>query len=168
MVYCLSCAGLLPFTAGWNCAERITFLKPLFFYLWSTKHENAVCAFDTSDCQEALAQTSPDAYLLGEINKIKALDNHTHVPKVLAAGEKDDDFDALPCGNNLEPSADPNMARPDNPLFLAAWQKLYGYKYSDRDPAHVRELLETKQRVAREQGDTSLHGCWINSASNTC
>ena len=32
-----------------------------------------------------LAQTSPDAYLLGEINKIKALDNHTHVPKVLAA-----------------------------------------------------------------------------------
>src|SRR2546422_2582965 len=100
-----------------------------------------------------LAQTSPDAYLLGEINKIKALDNHTHVPKVLAAGEKDDDFDALPCGNNLEPSADPNMARPDNPLFLAAWQKLYGYKYSDRDPAHVRELLETKQRVARELGD---------------
>ena len=100
-----------------------------------------------------LAQTSPDAYLLGEINKIKALDNHTHVPKVLAAGEKDDDFDALPCGNNLEASADPNMARPDNPLFLAAWQKLYGYKYSNRDPAHVRELLETKQRVAREQGD---------------
>ena len=100
-----------------------------------------------------LAQTSPDAYVLGEINKIKALDNHTHVPKVLAAGEKDDDFDALPCGNNLEPSADPNMARSDNPLFLAAWQKLYGYKHSDRDPAHVRELLETKQRVAREQGD---------------
>jgi uncharacterized protein len=99
-----------------------------------------------------LAQNSPDASLLDEINKIKAVDNHTHIPKVVSAGEKDDDYDALPC-YLLEPSPDPLMARVENPLYLQAWQKLYGYKYSDRDPAHIRELIETKQRLAREQGD---------------
>ena len=98
------------------------------------------------------AQNSPDASLLEEINKIKAVDNHTHIPKVVSAGEKDDDYDALPC-YLLEPSPDPLMARVENPLYLQAWQKLYGYKYSDRDPAHIRELIETKQRVAGEQGD---------------
>src|SRR5438309_3770958 len=99
-----------------------------------------------------LAQDSPDPNLLVEINRIKAVDNHTHVPKVVSAGEKDDEFDALPC-DPLDPSDVPTMARADNPLFLKAWQKLYGYKYNDRDAAHVRELLETKQRIAREQGD---------------
>jgi predicted TIM-barrel fold metal-dependent hydrolase len=99
------------------------------------------------------AQTSPDPYLLSEINKIRALDNHTHVPKLVGPGEKDDEYDALPCGGYLEPNDDPAMARPDNPLFLEAWQKIYGYKYNDKAPEHVRELLETKQRVAREQGD---------------
>ena len=98
------------------------------------------------------AQNSPDASLLEEINKIKAVDNHTHIPKVVSAGEKDDDYDALPC-YLLEPSPDPLMARVESPLYLQAWQKLYGYKYSDRDPAHIRELIETKQRVAGEQGD---------------
>ncbi len=100
-----------------------------------------------------LPQTSPDPALMAEINKIRTVDNHTHVPKVVGPGEKDDDFDALPCSGYLEPSDDPAMARPDNPLFLEAWRKLYGYKYNDKSPAHVQELLETKQRVAREQGD---------------
>jgi predicted TIM-barrel fold metal-dependent hydrolase len=99
------------------------------------------------------AQTSPDPYLLSEINKIRALDNHTHVPKLVGPGEKDDEYDALPCGGYLEPNDDPAMARSDNPLFLEAWQKIYRYKYNDKAPEHVRELLETKQRVAREQGD---------------
>src|SRR2546422_11243652 len=73
---------------------------------------------------EHLPQTSPDPALMAEINKIKTVDNHTHVPKVVGPGEKDDDFDALPCSGYLEPSDDPAMARPDNPLFLEAWQKI--------------------------------------------
>ena len=44
----------------------------------------------------ARAQTA-DPQLLQEINKIKAIDNHSHPPKLVSAGEKDDDFDALPC-----------------------------------------------------------------------
>jgi uncharacterized protein len=99
------------------------------------------------------AQIAPDPQILAEVEKIKAVDNHTHVPKVVGPGEKDDDYDALPCSGYLEPSEDPLMARPDNPLFLQAWQKLYGYKYNDRDAAHVRELLAVKRRVAQEQGD---------------
>ncbi len=99
-----------------------------------------------------LAQDSPSSTLLAEINKIKAVDNHTHVPRVVSAGEKDDEFDALPC-DPLEPSGIATMGRPDNPLFLQAWQKLFDYKYSDKNSEHVRELLEVKQRIAREQGD---------------
>ena len=101
----------------------------------------------------ASAQTAPDPALLAEINKIKAVDNHTHVPKVVGPGEKDTESDALPCGGYVDPSDDPVMARPDNPLFLEAWQKLYGYKYHDKSPEHVRELLATKQKIAQQMGD---------------
>jgi uncharacterized protein len=100
----------------------------------------------------AQTQVSPDPQILAEVNEIKAVDNHTHVPKVIAAGEKDEEFDALPC-DPLEPTDVPTMARPENPKYLQAWQKLYGYKYNDRDPSHVRELLEAKRRVAQQQGD---------------
>ena len=59
------------------------------------------------------AQTA-DPQLLAEINKIKAIDNHSHPPKLVAAGEKDDDFDALPC-DPLEPSDPTTVSRPENP-----------------------------------------------------
>jgi uncharacterized protein len=98
------------------------------------------------------AQIAPDPEIMSEVNRIKAVDNHTHVVKVVGPGEKDDDFDALPC-DPLEPSDASLMSLPDNPKFLQAWQKLYGYKYNDKDPAHIRELLDTKRRIAQEQGD---------------
>jgi uncharacterized protein len=86
-----------------------------------------------------------------EIDRIQALDNHTHVPKVVGPGEKDDDYDALPCSGFLEPSDDPAQARPDNPLFLEAWHNLYGYRYNDKQPEHLQELRQTIERVRREQ-----------------
>src|SRR5499427_11124775 len=89
----------------------------------------------------AHAQT-PDPQLLAEINKIKAIDNHSHPPKLTAPGEKDDDMDALPC-DPLEPSDPTTISRPQNPQYLAAWKALYGYRYNDKSPEHVRELLET-------------------------
>jgi hypothetical protein len=107
----------------------------------------------------AFTQISPDPYLLAEINKIQALDNHTHVPRVVGAGEKDEEYDALPCTGYIEPSDDPAMARPDNPLFLEAWKKLYGYKYDDKSPEHVRELLEAKRKVKQEEGDK--YPAWV-------
>jgi predicted TIM-barrel fold metal-dependent hydrolase len=101
--------------------------------------------------QPALAQT-PDAQLLAAINKIRAIDNHSHPPKLVGSGEKDDDFDALPC-DPLEPSDPTTISRPENPQYLAAWKALYGYRYNDRTPAHIRELLQTKQKILEQQGD---------------
>ncbi len=104
------------------------------------------------------AQNSPNTSLLSEIEKIQAVDNHTHIPKVVGTGEKDDDYDALPC-YLLEPSTDATMGRADNPLYLEAWQKLYGYRYNDRSPEHVSELVATKQKIAQEQGDR--YPAWV-------
>jgi hypothetical protein len=106
----------------------------------------------------AFAQSSPDPELLAAIDRIKAVDNHTHVAKVVGPGEKDDDYDALPC-YLLQPSPDPAMGRADNPLFLAAWQKLYGYKYSDGSAEHLGELLAGKERIKREQG--GRYPAWV-------
>ena len=106
----------------------------------------------------ALAQISSDRDLLAEINRIKAVDNHTHVEKVVGPGEKDDDYDALPC-YLLPPSPDPAMTRPDNPLFLEAWQNLYGYGHSDLSAEHLRELLGGKGHIESEQGDH--YPAWI-------
>ena len=97
------------------------------------------------------AQT-PDPDLMAAINKIKAIDNHSHPPKLVAPGEKDDDFDALPC-DPLEPSEPTTIGRPENPQFLAAWKALYGYRYNDMNPEHVRELLEKKKEVRQREGD---------------
>jgi uncharacterized protein len=99
----------------------------------------------------ARAQTA-DPQLLEEINKIKAIDNHSHPPKLVSPGEKDDDFDALPC-DPLEPSEPTTVSRPQNPQFLAAWKALYGYPYNDMQPEHVKELLARKQKILEEQGD---------------
>ena len=101
--------------------------------------------------QSALSQVA-DPQLLAAINRIKAIDNHSHPPKLVGAGEKDDDFDALPC-DPLEPSDPTTISRPENPQYLAAWKALYGYRYNDRAPGHVRELLQAKQKVMQQQGD---------------
>ena len=100
----------------------------------------------------ALRAQTADPQLLAEINKIKAIDNHSHPPKLVAPGEKDDDFDALPC-DPLEPSEPTTISRPENPQYLAAWKALYNYPYDDRSPEHVRELMAAKQKVMQEQGD---------------
>lgn len=97
------------------------------------------------------AQTA-DPQLLGEINKIKAIDNHSHTPKLVSPGEKDDEFDALPC-DPLEPNDPTTISRPENPQYLAAWKALYGYPYNDRSPEHLRVLLEAKKKVRQQQGD---------------
>jgi uncharacterized protein len=98
-------------------------------------------------------QVKADPDLLVEIDKIKAVDNHTHVSKVIGPGESDRDFDALPC-DVIEGGADTLAARTDNPQFLEAWQKLYGYKHNDRERAHVQELIAARNQVMREQGDS--------------
>jgi hypothetical protein len=105
-----------------------------------------------------LAAQQPDPALLSAIRAIRAIDNHSHPPAVTARGEKDDEFDALPC-DPLEPTNPALSSRPDNPRFLAAWRALYGYAYNDADSAHLRVLAAAKQRVKATQGDK--YPAWV-------
>jgi predicted TIM-barrel fold metal-dependent hydrolase len=100
-----------------------------------------------------------DPALLSEINRIRAVDNHAHVPKVVAEGERaDEEFDALPCPPEPDAVAFAR-ALPSNPEFVAAWRALYGYDHSDMGEAHVRELVERKRRVRRDEGDR--YPAWV-------
>jgi uncharacterized protein len=98
------------------------------------------------------AQKTPDPALMQQIEQIRAIDNHAHPPKLVSAGEKDDDFDALPC-DPLEPTAAGLMTRPENPQYLAAWKALWGYRYDDRAPAHVQKVVAAKSRARAAHGD---------------
>jgi len=101
----------------------------------------------------ASVQTTADKQLSDAIEKIKAIDNHAHPLRYVAAGEKpDDEFDALPL-DAIGPIPLPVRLNPGNLEFVNAWRDLYGYKHDDMSGAHVSELLQTKQRVANEQGE---------------
>jgi len=117
----------------------------------------AICLVALLAVGRAGAQ-QPDPGLSSAIRAIKAIDNHSHPPALTAAGQKDDDFDALPC-DPLEPTEPALTTRPDNPRYIAAWKALYGYRYNDADSAHVRELLAAKQRVKTAQGDR--YPAWV-------
>jgi len=98
-------------------------------------------------------QLAPDPGLLREINQIKAIDNHAHPPALDGPqGKKDQDYDALPC-DPLEPTEAGMMFREDNPVYIKAWQTMFGYKYDDFKPEHVKELLAAKERVKQREGD---------------
>src|SRR5580765_7040282 len=89
------------------------------------------------------AQT-PDPGLLAEAMRIKVIDNHSHPPKLVGPGEKDDDFDALPCDpiSQMDP---PFQTRPENPRILKAWKALWAYPYNDNSPEHVKAVIAAKQ-----------------------
>src|SRR5882762_1300504 len=100
------------------------------------------------------AQTRPDADLLNEISKIKAIDNHAHPLKYVAPGEKpDEEFDALPL-DAIVPFPLPVRLNPSNAEFIRAWHDLYSYSYQDMSAAHIAELMKTKQRIIGERGDS--------------
>ena len=100
----------------------------------------------------------PDPALLAAIRGIRAIDNHSHPPALVAAGQKDDDFDALPC-DPLEPTNPTISGRPGNPRFIAAWKAMFGYKYNDADSAHVRDLIAAKQRMKTAKGNN--YPAWV-------
>ncbi len=99
-----------------------------------------------------------DPALLAQIRRIRAIDNHSHPPKLVSAGEKDDEFDALPC-DPLEPTQAGLLTRPENPQYIAAWKDLWGYRYNDLDSAHVRTVLAAKDRAHAVQGDA--YNSWL-------
>ena len=111
----------------------------------------------------AFAQNTPDAGLWAEIQKIPAIDDHTHVMKVTGPGEKDTEFDALPC--EVEAWDLPVFLRPDRPEVVSAWKALYGYKYNDQSPEHVKELVSAREKLMQQQGDE--FPTWVLDHINT-
>jgi predicted TIM-barrel fold metal-dependent hydrolase len=96
----------------------------------------------------AVAQVDPA--LAKVIQDTRAIDNHAHPQRYVAEGQKpDDEFDALPC-DTLEQAPGAARTRPNNPEWMGAWRTLYGYKYSDMTPDHVKELVAAKQSAVRE------------------
>ncbi len=51
----------------------------------------------------SFGQEQPDASLLAEVMKIKAVDNHTHVPRIDRSGENDEEYDACHAGPTSSP-----------------------------------------------------------------
>ena len=101
----------------------------------------------------AYSQSGVDRDLLNDINKIKAIDNHAHPVKYVAAGEPaDTEFDALPL-DAIPPFPLPVRLFPSNPEFIRAWHDLYRYSHDDMSEAHVRELLAAKQNIVKQKGE---------------
>lgn len=100
-----------------------------------------------------------DKNLLEEIRKIKAIDNHSHVEKVVGEGEKDEEGDAIGCGG-LEFVAPPPMRlRIDNPIYTGAWREFFDFRADEINEKTTRDYLAIKQKVMREKGDS--YPSWI-------
>ena len=95
------------------------------------------------------AQSSTDPSLMAEIRRIRAIDNHAHPPKLVSSGEKDDEFDALPC-DPLEPTQPGLITRADNPQYLAAWKDLWGCGQGIGAVKDVRPASEIVRRLSEE------------------
>src|SRR5258706_4359084 len=84
----------------------------------------AVCAFVLMTACNAPSDRI-DPQLAAEIAKIKAIDNHAHPVRPVAAGEQpDDEYDALPV-ENLEAQSDPVRTRQNSPDVADAHRHLF-------------------------------------------
>jgi hypothetical protein len=106
----------------------------------------------------ACSQSSPrssagsqrgEASLASFIDRIEAVDNHSHINTVVPA---DSDADALPLDGI--PYELPAPLRPDSPSWRAAFASLYGYPFSDMSVAHMATLRTTMQRIAKTKADS--------------
>ncbi len=105
-----------------------------------------------------------DSSLRDEIARTSAIDNHAHPVKMVAAGDEDRDYDALPA-DGLSDLAMPTPLRAGSPRFPEAWHALFGYHYSDSQPAHIAELVQAKRRMRQNKGD--LYPSWVLNQART-
>ncbi|KCZ71867.1 putative TIM-barrel fold metal-dependent hydrolase [Candidatus Methanoperedens nitroreducens] len=90
-----------------------------------------------------------DAELAAFIDRIKAVDNHTHAN---TTAPEDPDADALPL-HEISPFPVAVTLMPDHPNWVAAARALYGYPHAELSEAHMPELRESVGKVLSEQGD---------------
>ena len=113
------------------------------------------------------AQTTPDPALVTAIAAIKVIDNHAHPLRALKEGERDTEWGDLSYHNLETAATDPGAQmplvpfrlRPTSPEFMAVWQALYGFSPSTVTKEVVRELVQLKRQIRREQGDN--YPTWV-------
>jgi len=111
-------------------------------------------------------QTEPDPALVTAIAAIKAIDNHAHPLRALKEGERDTEWGELSY-HSLETAADPGARmplvpfrlRPGSPEFLSVWRALWGAPGGAATKESVREVIQAKQRIMREQ--TDKYPAWV-------
>ncbi|MDD5541565.1 MAG: amidohydrolase family protein [Acidobacteriia bacterium] len=90
-------------------------------------------------------QTNIDPLLWNEIQHIRAIDDHAHPVRWVQSGLPDREFDALPV-DNMEPSSDPLILRPNAPQVVEAIKELYG-------------SADHKTALMKEKGDA--YPAWV-------
>ena len=105
------------------------------------------------------ARAQVDPAIAAVIEHTKAIDNHAHPLKYVAEGQpRDEDYDQLPC-DTLEQGPGAVRTRIENPEWIGAWRALYGYRYNDATPEHIKELVAAKERAKREHG--ADYAAWV-------
>ena len=97
----------------------------------------------------AVAQVEADPALLSAIQKIKAVDNHSHA---LPARTPDPAEAERPDPLGKTPFPYPMRLRVTNPEYSEAWRALYGYGHTDMTDEHAREALRAKLGLMKQKG----------------
>ncbi len=105
------------------------------------------------------AQIKADPSLLAEINRIKAIDNHSHVERVTGENETDTEGDAIACGGLQFTSLPPVRLRVDNPIYMGAWLDFFGFSADVINEQTSADYLLIKNKIRREKSDA--YPAWI-------
>jgi uncharacterized protein len=98
----------------------------------------------------AFAQDALDAQLYASIQRIPAIDNHSHIDSVDAA--RPTRWQASnPLGTSRYPDVVP--LKRDDPHWRLAWRALYGYAFEDASLPHLQGLLDTKRQALSAGGE---------------
>ena len=122
--------------------------------------KSVIVAVFCAAASAALAQVAPDPGLKRQIFQIKAIDDHSHPPRLVAAGETDDEFDALPC-DPLEPAPVPAKVRPQNAQF-----DRFGPRSDRLKPQHT--LAVVPSRGIAFPGGRHLGGSTVSNERANC
>jgi hypothetical protein len=103
----------------------------------------------TANEQAASSPSANNTELAEFINKIKAVDNHTHANTI---DPNDKGFDALPL-DALFPFELPARVRPGSKVWLAAAKAVYGFKGDELNETSMKTLADTAASVMKQKGE---------------
>jgi hypothetical protein len=108
------------------------------------------CNHSPSSHQEATSySTATDTELTAFINKIKAVDNHSHANTIET---NDKGFDALPL-DAMFPFELPARVRPGSRSWLAAAKAVYGFTADELNEKAMKDLADTAAKVMKQKGE---------------